>query len=259
MPSIRVPLTFLAEGGDAGRDGKPRRMGGNPSKRLQRFALRAKVRGWAERRRRGLVCSLAFAAAWMPAATAGEGPVAAPLELSHCAVCHGVELRGNALLDAPNLSVLPPWYVQRQLEGYKSGQRAPADSPDLPGREMQPMAAALDADGIRAAVAYVDDVPEYRPPPTVQGDAARGEGLYRTCIACHGERGQGNESLSSPPLAGQSDWYLVRQMENYRSGVRGSVPGDLWGIQMRAAAAVLQSDADVRDLVAYINSWNPTP
>ena len=185
--------------------------------------------------------------------------MAAPPELGHCAVCHGVELRGNVLLDAPNLSVLPPWYVQRQLEGYKSGLRAPAGSPDLLGREMQPMAAALDADGIRAATAYVASVPKYAPPPSVDGDAARGEGLYRTCIACHGERGQGNESLSSPPLAGQSDWYLVRQLENYRSGVRGSVPGDLWGIQMRAAAAVLQSDADVRDLVAYINSWNPTP
>ena len=205
------------------------------------------------------LCVSWTALVWMPAAAAGERLVAAPPELGHCAVCHGVELRGNFLLDAPNLSVLPPWYVQRQLEGYKSGLRAPAGSPDLLGREMQPMAAALDADGIRAAVAYVDDVPEYAPPPTVQGDAARGEGLHRTCIACHGERGQGNESLSSPPLVGQSDWYLVRQLQNYRSGVRGGVPGDLWGVQMRAAAAVLQSDADIRDLVAYINSLSATP
>ena len=205
------------------------------------------------------LCVSWTALVWMPVANAEERLVAAPPELGHCAVCHGVELRGNFLLDAPNLSVLPPWYVQRQLEGYKSGLRAPAGSPDLLGREMQPMAAALDADGIRAAVAYVDDVPEYAPPPTMQGDAARGEGLHRTCIACHGERGQGNESLSSPPLAGQSDWYLVRQLQNYRSGVRGGVPGDLWGVQMRAAAAVLQSDADIRDLVAYINSLSATP
>lgn len=200
-----------------------------------------------------------LALAWMSAAEAGEGLVAAPPELNHCAVCHGVELRGNPLVDAPNLSVLPPWYVQRQLESYKSGRRAPAGSQDLAGREMQPMAAALDADGIRAATAYVASVPKYAPPPTVQGDAARGEGLHRTCIACHGERGQGNESLSSPPLAGQSDWYLARQLQNYRAGVRGGVPGDLWGVQMRAAAAVLQSDADVHDLVAYINSLSATP
>ena len=205
-----------------------------------------------------LICVAWVALARMAVAEAGEGPVAAPPELSHCAVCHGVELRGNALLDSPNLSVLPPWYVQRQLESYKSGWRAPAGSPDLAGREMHPMAAALDADGVRAATAYVASVPKYAPPPTLEGDAARGEGLYRTCIACHGERGQGNESLSSPPLAGQNDWYLARQLENYRSGARGGVPGDLWGVQMRAATAVLQSDADIRDLVAYINSFSTT-
>ena len=209
--------------------------------------------------RRRLIWLLSFAAAWMPFAQADEGLVAAPPELNHCAVCHGVELRGNPLVDAPNLSVLPPWYAQRQLESYQDGWRAPAGSLDLAGREMQPMAAALDADGIRAATAYVASVPKYAPPPSVQGDAARGEGLYRTCIACHGERGQGNESLSSPPLAGQSDWYLVRQLENYRSGARGGVPGDLWGIQMRASAAVLQSDADIHDVVAYINSMSATP
>lgn len=208
--------------------------------------------------KRGAVCAIALILFGAPVA-AGEALVAAPPELGHCAVCHGVELRGNALLDAPNLSMLPPWYVQRQLEGYKSGLRAPAGSPDLPGREMQPMAAVLDAAGIQAAVAYVESVPEYAPPPSVQGDAGRGEGLYRTCIACHGERGQGNESLSSPPLAGQSDWYLARQLQNYRSSARGGVPGDLWGAQMRASTAVLQSDADIRDVVAYINSLNVKP
>ena len=208
--------------------------------------------------KRGAVCAIALILFGAPVA-AGEALVAAPPELGHCAVCHGVELRGNALLDAPNLSMLPPWYVQRQLEGYKNGLRAPAGSPDLPGREMQPMAAVLDAAGIQAAAAYVESVPEYAPPPSVQGDAGRGEGLYRTCIACHGERGQGNESLSSPPLAGQSDWYLARQLQNYRSSARGGVPGDLWGAQMRASTAVLQSDADIRDLVAYINSLNVKP
>lgn len=207
--------------------------------------------------RRSAACAIALILFGAPAAA--EELVAAPPALGHCAVCHGVELRGNALLDAPNLSTLPPWYVQRQLEGYKSGLRAPAGSPDLHGREMQPMAAVLDAAGIQAAAAYVASVPEYAPPPSVQGDAGRGEGLYRTCIACHGDRGQGNESLSSPPLAGQSDWYLVRQLQNYRSSARGGVPGDLWGAQMRASTAVLQSDADVLDVVAYINSLNGKP
>ncbi len=191
-------------------------------------------------------------------ATAGESIVAPPPELRYCTACHGVELRGNELFDAPNLSVLPPWYVERQLKNYKQELRAPSGGPDLVGREMQPMAAILDEDGIEAATAYVASVPHYAPSPSISGDSARGEGLYRTCTVCHGETGQGNPSFNSPPLAGQNDWYLARQLENYRSGARGGVPGDISGAQMRASVSMLQTDADIRDLVAYINSLNQT-
>ncbi len=187
------------------------------------------------------------------------GPVAAPDALRFCAVCHGVELRGNLLVDAPNLSVLPAWYVQQQLMNYKNGLRAPSGSPDLPGRTMQPMAAILDDAGIQAAVTYVDSVPNHRASPTLAGDAQRGAGLYATCSACHGEQGEGNQSFNAPPLAGQNDWYLARQLGNYRSGARGATPGDLRGAQMRASMGLLRSDADIQDVVAYISSMGEAP
>ena len=194
-----------------------------------------------------------------PTAWADEQLVAAPEALRYCAVCHGVELRGNVLVDAPNLSVLPAWYVEQQLLNYKRGLRAPSGSPDLPGRTMQPMAAILDEAGIQAAVAYVDSVPDHAPAPTLAGDAQRGAGLYATCGVCHGEQGQGNQSFNAPPLAGQNDWYLARQLRNYRSGARGATPGDLRGAQMRASMSLLQSDADIQDVVAYISSLGATP
>lgn len=181
--------------------------------------------------------------------------VAAPAELQHCVVCHGVELIGNRSVDAPNLSVLSTWYVKQQLVSYRRGLRAPYGSiADLIGREMQPMAAALDDDGIAAVLAFVARVPERSAAATVNGDLTRGAKLYTSCVACHGARGEGNRSLNAPRLAGQSDWYLVRQLENYQTGARGTATDDISGALMRAATTTLIDGHAIDDVVSYINS-----
>ena len=182
--------------------------------------------------------------------------VSGPASLAACAVCHGAGLQGNAALLGPNLSVLGVWYVERQLRNYKRGLRAPPGSPNLPGRQMQPMAAVLDEAGIVSAARLVEAVPVRPAPSTVEADAARGAALYRTCTVCHGEQGQGNQALNAPRLAGQNDWYLVSQLRNYRAGVRG-VHGDIWGAQMRASTGVLPDDAAIVDVVAYVNTLVP--
>ena len=83
----------------------------------------------------------------------------------------------------------------------------------------------------------------------------RGYQVYKeVCAACHGVDGKGNEALGGPRLAGQDDWYLVRQLKNYRQGLRGYDPKDTYGAQMKPMAATLTSDQAVNDVVAYINS-----
>ena len=195
---------------------------------------------------------------WLVVANAGFAAgeiVAAPEGLQHCVVCHGVELIGNRSVDAPNLSVLSNWYVERQLQSYRRGFRAPHGSTaDLIGREMQPMAAALDDESIKAALAFVDRVPERSAATTVNGDAQRGGKLYTGCATCHGARGEGNRSLDAPRLAGQSDWYLVRQLENYRSGARGAAADDILGALMRASTTTLVDAQAIDHVVSYINS-----
>ena len=69
-----------------------------------------------------------------------------------------------------------------------------------------------------------------------------------------GARGEGNDALKAPALAGQSDWYLATQLERFRAGERGFAPEDVQGTQMRAAAAVLPDSSAVKDVVAYINA-----
>jgi cytochrome c oxidase subunit 2 len=51
-----------------------------------------------------------------------------------------------------------------------------------------------------------------------------------------------------------SDWYLVRQLQNFKSGVRGAHPEDYYGMQMGFMGRILKDDEAINDLVAYINS-----
>lgn len=182
-----------------------------------------------------------------------EEIVAAPESLRTCVVCHGVELMGNRAVDAPKLAGLPAWYLHRQMLAFRNGWRGVHED-DVNGMEMRPQATALDAVQVEDAVAFAAAVPERPVSTTVSGDVARGERLYQSCAACHGNRGEGREALLSPPLAGQSDWYLAGQLELFRSGARGGAAGDTQGAIMRAAAQTLDDDQAIADVVAYINT-----
>lgn len=91
------------------------------------------------------------------------------------------------------------------------------------------------------------------------GDAAVGRGRFGLCEACHGVRAEGNVNLEAPSLAGREGWYLTRQLENFRTGRRGTAPEDLRGQQMRPMALTLESDQAVQDVVAYVISLSPAP
>ena len=40
------------------------------------------------------------------------------------------------------------------------------------------------------------------------------------CIGCHGSRGEGNAASGTPRIAGQSDYYLSKQLDSYADGSR---------------------------------------
>jgi enamine deaminase RidA (YjgF/YER057c/UK114 family)/cytochrome c553 len=89
------------------------------------------------------------------------------------------------------------------------------------------------------------------------GDAERGAQVYRSCAACHGQGGEGNEALLAPPLAGLDGWYLSRQLEHFRAGVRGAVPADLAGTRMRVSSTLLEDEQAIQDVIAYIATLPP--
>jgi len=170
-----------------------------------------------------------------------------------CVLCHGTGVKGNAAIHAPKLAGLQGWYVLRQLEAFRSGVRG-THAQDVSGSEMRTIALSLRDDELKKPAALIAGLPATSNDATIDGDTARGERLYVSCAACHGSRGEGNEALGAPALARGSDWYLVRQLLNFRNGLRGTAQSDAFGVSMRAAALTIPDDQGVRDVVAYINT-----
>jgi cytochrome c oxidase subunit 2 len=89
------------------------------------------------------------------------------------------------------------------------------------------------------------------------GDATAGKALFAPCIACHGQNAEGNAVLNAPLLAGQEDWYLRRQLNYFKTAIRGADERDTFGLQMRPMAMILATDQAVEDVIAYINTLPP--
>ena len=69
-----------------------------------------------------------------------------------------------------------------------------------------------------------------------QGDAAAGQAKSALCATCHGA--DGNSAIAmNPKLAGQNASYLVKQLNDYKSGARVNAT-----MAAMAAATVLRAD-----------------
>jgi cytochrome c553 len=195
----------------------------------------------------------------VPTARAGDAapPAHEPAAASHygyCLLCHGAQGNGNASMGAPKLAGMEPWYLQRQLEEFRARRRG-TRAGDPAALEMQVIAQHLSDADIPGVIAYIATLEPRIPPATVSGDPVRGRALYASCAACHGTHAQGNIRRQAPALRRQADWYLVAQLEHFRSGLRGYSSEDTKGNAMRAAAAALPDDEHaIADVVAYINT-----
>jgi cytochrome c oxidase subunit II len=192
-----------------------------------------------------------FAQSLVPAPA--DASAGAPL-FAVCSACHGQQAEGNPAMHAPKLSGQPDWYLVRQLKSFKAGQRG-TNQKDVFGQTMAPMAATLaDEAAIRNVVAYIETLPDQPAPRTVNADLEKGRVLYSNCAICHGADGHGNHATNAPRLAGMSDWYVLTQLENFKQGIRGRHPDDLYGIQMSSMAAMLTGEHETAELAQYVNS-----
>jgi cytochrome c oxidase subunit 2 len=86
------------------------------------------------------------------------------------------------------------------------------------------------------------------------GDVERGKTLFAVCATCHGDRAEGMQEMNAPALAGREEWYLKRQLQNFKSGARGTDSNDIYGLQMAPMAQLLQDEQAIADVAAYLAS-----
>lgn len=189
---------------------------------------------------------------WSTLASAAENPQVIFQRL--CAQCHGTDGGGDKSIEAPAIAGLPDWYVERQLHNFRKGIRG-THPLDIAGTRMAPMARYFRNDEDLTAVAkYAAALPAVKQTRTVQGSIVKGEARYQICAACHGADGQGNKDTNGPKLAGSSDWYLLTQLKNFKSGARGGNPEKDPISAAMVPNAMMLDDQGMLDVVSYINT-----
>ena len=91
------------------------------------------------------------------------------------------------------------------------------------------------------------------------GNATAGAAQYAVCASCHGPQGQGQQALNAPKLAGLDPWYIRKQLQNYKEGLRGAHEDDVFGRQMAPMARTLATDAAVDNVIAHIQTFPDEP
>lgn len=176
-----------------------------------------------------------------------------------CRSCHGAAGEGVPVQNGPRLAHLDADYLGRQLDAFASGDRHSV--------VMSPIARALTPDQRALLSTYFMGLPT---PPTVTitetADARRRRGQALAlagdwsrgappCVSCHGPGGEGVGSVT-PPLTGQTQAYLLRQLTAFRDGDRKGPLGLMQGIAKRLPMSDLRAAAEY---YARLRSTAPIP
>lgn len=192
--------------------------------------------------------ALALAGLFVASGAYAAGDAAAgKTKSATCAACHMAD--GNSVNPIwPKLAGQHPDYIAKQIGDFKSGARKDPT--------MTAMAAPLsDQDAL--------DLAAYFSSQTMSGGATKpelekqGERLYRAgntatgvsaCTACHGPTGMGNPQAKFPRVGGQQVDYVVKQLKDFRGGVRANDPNS-----MMRDVAMKMSDQEIEAVASYLS------
>jgi cytochrome c oxidase subunit 2 len=170
-----------------------------------------------------------------------------------CAQCHGTDGGGNPITGAPLIAGQLDWYLKRQLMNFREGVRGAEHNRDGYGSSMRTISNFIESDqDVSDLAAYIATLDAPATASTIKADTTAGKATFFQCQACHGPTASGNEMMNAPKLAGQYDWYIVRQIKNFRAGVRGAHPNDAFGKQMATIAKTLPDETAINNVAAYI-------
>lgn len=175
-----------------------------------------------------------------------------------CATCHGETGLGSADIAAPMIAGMDAGFLSTALKGFADGTRY--------GDTMSSIAPELSAEQIAALSDYFAAQPAEKqdwPAQDEPGDAALGEQIFHdgnwgvllpACASCHGQNGEGVGAVF-PRIAGQEPTYVATRLEQLAAPETPSTDPDI--ALMESVAAKL-SDADRKNLIAYLVTLDPT-
>ena len=88
-------------------------------------------------------------------------------------------------------------------------------------------------------------------------EAVRGAELFELCAQCHGPAGGGNQGALAPAIAGLPDWYVLTQLKDFKTGLRGLQPDDTGGLRMYPMSQYLKTDEDLHAAAHFVSSLPP--
>ncbi len=167
-----------------------------------------------------------------------------------CQACHREQGLGNEAMEAPAIAGMDPEYLARQMRNYRDGLRGHRLN-DLIGRQMSLIATIWEEDRqIDELAAYIASMERKKPLATLPPPVGDAEALYAPCKGCHGSQAEGLK-IEGLAMAWLDDWYIKRQLKNFRDGIRGYDERDVPGLQMGAAASEL-TDLEIDKLASFI-------
>jgi len=186
------------------------------------------------------------------AQAAGGDPKAGKDKSAMCQGCHG-EAGISIAPNFPHLAGQFAQYIERQVLDYQNTKRADP--------VMAPMAAAVtDPQDLKDIAAYFASQKKMGGAPgTNKALAAKGETIFQqgnadtgvyACASCHGKDGRGTDPNNSlfPVLAGQTKDYILKQMNDFRSGDRHNDPAGMMG-----GIAKKMTDAEIDAVSEYVS------
>ena len=165
-----------------------------------------------------------------------------------CQGCHG-EIGISAAPNFPHLAGQYAGYIRKQIVDFQKESRK--------DDTMSGMAATItERQDLEDIAAY------FATQKVMQGEKSAenksGKNIYLNgnsvtdlygCVNCHGEDGKGKSPNNSvfPVIGGQQKDYLVKQLNDFRSGARSNDPAG-----MMADIAKKMSDAEIEAVSAYL-------
>lgn len=175
----------------------------------------------------------------MSVSHAGGDPESGKKKFYTCEGCHSVAGYANTYptYHVPRLGGQHADYVISALRAYGEDERKHAS--------MEGNVVSLSEQDMEDIAAYVSKFRGMNSALPVTGDPGAGKVKAGLCVSCHGEDGNSDNSMF-PRLAGQYESYLIRSLQEYKSGARTN--------PMMAGFAATLSETDMKDIAAFYAS-----